>query len=87
MDMIIGIVAGAIFLTLAWSWLFIKNPAAKSLWDWVEKALSLPKGDLIITIHPGGKIDMELRPNEPLSVSSSQTQEVTVQVKEWRVKT
>ena len=38
MDMIIGIVAGAIFLTLAWSWLFIKNPAAKSVWDWVAES-------------------------------------------------
>ncbi|MGO9569918.1 MAG: hypothetical protein ACLP5H_20495 [Desulfomonilaceae bacterium] len=87
MSTIIDIVAGAIFLMLAWSWISVRNPVIKSAWDWVEKALSSTKGDLIITIHPGGKIDMELRPNEPLSVSSSQTQEVTVQVKEWRVKT
>ncbi len=87
MSMIIDIVVGAIFLMLAWSWISVRNPLVRSAWDWVEKALSPTKGDLIITIHPGGKIDMELRPNEPLSALSNETLEVTVPVKEWRVKT
>ncbi len=87
MGMIIDIVVGVIFLMLAGSWICVRKPVVRSAWDWVEKTVSSTKGEFIITIHPGGKIDMELRPNEPMSVSSSQTQEVTVQVKEWRVKT